>query len=104
MDFLCGPCALGLLVNRPFSNWIKNSNTLPLFSAMADTLKSSVNNPATWFNVMFSDAIQQQINENKQILRQILQVILFLAKQGLSFRGNVEDVTRKGNPGNFLTC
>jgi hypothetical protein len=29
--------------------------------------------------------------ENKQIIQQIVRAILFLAKQGLPFRGDVED-------------
>ena len=69
---------------------------------MADALKSSVDNPRTQIDVMFSDAIQKKINENEQILRQIVRAILFLAKQGLPFRGNVEDITLNSNPGNFL--
>ena len=45
---------------------------------------------------------KKRINENEQILRQIVRAILFLAKQGLPFRGNVEDITLNSNPGNFL--
>ena len=78
-EVFCGPCALllpnsmsredkGLLVNRPFSNWIKVSNALAKHSslhyhqdclAMADALKSSVDKPATRIDVMFSDAIKK---------------------------------------------
>lgn len=88
----CGPCALllpnsmsraekGLLVNRPFSNWIKTSSTLASHSslhyhrhclAMADSLKSSVNNPAARVDTMFSGAVQINIEENKHIIRQIV--------------------------------
>ena len=88
----CGPCALllpssmnrrdkGLLVNRPFSNWVKISSTLASHSSlhyhrhcleMADALKSYVDNPATWVDVMFGGTIQKQINENKQIIWKIV--------------------------------
>ena len=101
----------GLLVNRSFSNWIKVSNTLAnqlslhyyrQSLAMADALKSSVDNSRTPIDVMFSDGIQKRINENEQILRQIVRAILFLPKQGFPFRGNVEDITLNSNLGNFL--
>lgn len=88
----CGPCSIllpssmnradkGFLVNRPFSNWIKISNTLANHAslqyhrhtiAMADSLKSSVNNPAARVDTMFSGAVQKTIEENKQIIRQIM--------------------------------
>ena len=53
----------GLLVIKSFSNWIKVSNTLANHSslhnhrhclAMADALKSSVDNPRTRIDVMFT--------------------------------------------------
>ncbi len=96
----CGPCAIllsvsdrkdkGMLVNRPFSNWIKISSILANHSslryhrnclAMADTLKLPVENPSTRVDVMFSDSIQKKITENEHILRQIVRAILFLRKQ-----------------------
>ena len=57
----CGPCAVllpggdrkdkGVLVNRPFFNWVKISNALTKHSKhhdsllSADTLKTSIQNP-----------------------------------------------------------
>ena len=60
---------------------------------MADSLMSSVNNPAARVDTMFSGAVQENIEENKHIIRQIVRAILYLAEQGLPFRGDVEDVT-----------
>ena len=40
--------------------------------------------------------------ENRHILQQIVRAILYLAKQGLAFRGDKEIITSSGNPGNFL--
>ena len=40
--------------------------------------------------------------KTKQIMRQIVRAIIYLAKQGLPFRGDVEDVTLHKNPGKFL--
>ena len=37
------------------------------------------------------------MRENKHII-----VMVFLAKQGLPFRGDVEDLSLRKNPGNFL--
>ena len=117
----CGACALlldnekrkdkGALVNRPFANWVKLSDVLKTHSNhlyhrnalhSAEVLKSTVENPASRLDVMVSSALQSLIAENKHILQQIVRSIIFLAKQGLPFRGDVEDVTSGKNPGNFL--
>ena len=68
----------------------------------ADVLKFSVDNPGTRIDVITSPALQAQIGLNEHILQGIVQTILFLAKQGLPFRGDVEDVETVKNPGNFL--
>lgn len=117
----CGPCAVMLsedsrrgkqsLVNKPFSNWVKISRVLSSHSKLvyhrdaaqaADVLKSSVDNPGTRIDVMTSPALQVQIGQNEHILQGIVRAILFLAKQGLPFRGDVENVETAKNPGNFL--
>ena len=51
---------------------------------------------------MTNHILQGQISENKQIIRQILRAVIFLAKQCLLFRGDVEGVQANKNPGNFL--
>ena len=68
----------------------------------ADVLKSSIENPGSRIDVMTSPALQAQIAQNKHILQGIVRAILFLAKQGLPFRGDVENMERANNPGNFL--
>ncbi len=52
---------------------------------------------------MANSALQIRMGENKHIMRQIVRAIIFLAKQGLPFHGDVEDVSLSKNPGNFLT-
>ena len=42
------------------------------------------------------------MDKNRHIIRQIVCAILFLGKQGLSFRGDNEDLNITKNPGNFL--
>ena len=117
----CGACALllqkgkrldkGLLVNKPFSNWVKLSDALNTHSKLsyhrdalqsADVLKTTIENPSSRIDVIVSSALQSRIAENKHILKQIVHAILFLAKQGLPFRGVAEDVRSQKNPGNFL--
>ena len=117
----CGACALfldedkrkdnGALVNKPFSNWVKLNDVLKTHSKhlyhrdalqSAEVLKSTIENPASRLDIMVSSALQSRIAENKHILQQIVRAIVFLAKQGLPFRGDVEDVSSGKNPGNFL--
>lgn len=117
----CGPCSLfledrhnkGLLVNRPFSNWVKISSTLKSHSQLAyhrdslqlaDVTKTAIENPATRIDAMTNTALQSRIDTNKHILQQIVRAITFLAKQGLPLRGDKENIrcASKQNPGNFL--
>ena len=69
----------------------------------ADILKSSIENLGSRIDVMTSQALQSRMTENKQILFQIVRTIIFLGKQGLGLRGDLEDVASEKNPGNFLT-
>jgi hypothetical protein len=62
----------------------------------------TIENPASRIDVLTNSTLQAQITENKHILRQIVRTILFLAKQGMAFRGDVEDISSNKNPGNFL--
>ena len=82
------------LVNRPFCNWVKISETLSNHSKHqyhheclqdADILKSTVVNPALQIDVITSTSHQIRINENRHILRQIVSAALFLSKQGIHF-------------------
>lgn len=117
----CGPCSIllteskrngkGILVNKPFSNWVKISTTLKnhsLFSyhleavVAADALKTTTENPSKRIDVQTSTTLQRQVERNKHILRQIIRAVIYLGKQGLPFRGSIENVTSTKNPGNFL--
>ena len=98
-------------MNKPYSNWIKLSEVLSNHSKLtyhrqclqaADTLKCSIENLESRIDVLTSNVLQSQIAENRDILRQIVHAILFLSKQGLSLRGNNEDIKYSQNPGNFL--
>ena len=116
-----GPCSLllpssqqkdkGLLVNRPFSIWVKLNKILNNHSMVnyhrhclqdVDILKSTIDNPARRIDVMASSALQIRMNENKHILRQIVRAIIYLGRQGLPLRGDNEEVNHCKNPGNCL--
>ena len=81
----CGSCAVlltssrqdkGVLVNRPFSQWVKLSETLSKHAKLAyhhealqaaDILKSSIGNPNSRIDVMSSHVLRTRILENKHI-------------------------------------
>ena len=102
----------GILVNKPFNNWVKISDTLMKHSQLvyhrncmqaADALKDSIVNPTSSRIDIFSDSwLQTRIAQNKHILQQIVRAIVFLGKQGLAFCGDNEDINSSKNPGNFL--
>ena len=117
-----GPCAMllpthsrcdeGVLVNKPFNNWVKIIDILKTHSShvyhcdcmqAADTLKASITNPlSSRIDMISNTQLQGCVAQNKHILKQIVRAILFLGKQGLSFHGDKEDINSSRNPGNFL--
>ena len=79
----------GMLVNKPFSNWVKLSDMLKTHSQhvyhrdalqSSEVLKTTIENPASRFDVMVSSVLQSQITENKHILQQTVRALIFLAK------------------------
>lgn len=68
----------------------------------ADILKTTIESPASRIDVMTNHTLQAPIAQNKHFLRGIVCGFLFLAKQGLPFRCDKEDVDSEKNPGNFL--
>ena len=52
--------------------------------------------------MMANSTIQVRMNENKHIMWQVVCAVIFLAKQGLPFLGDIEDLNLNKNPGNFL--
>ena len=117
----CAPCALlcseqnrtdkGFLVNVPFRNWVKLSDTLATHAKHkyhahsmqeADTLRAVVDNPGARLDVKVNTALQDRLATNKQILQEIERATLYLTKQGLPLRGHREEFSSSNNPGNFL--
>ena len=99
----------GLLVNRPFSQWVELSNSLHKLVyhhqavQSADIPKSSVENPNSRLDVMSSRILPLRILENKHIFSQIVRAIEYLVKQRLAFRDHRESVESETTPGNFLS-
>ena len=69
--------AKGLLVNKPFSNWVKLSSALNDHSKLkyhrdclqlADTIQSSIENPVSGVDIMTDSTLQVKIKENEHIL------------------------------------
>ena len=103
---LCGPFTLLLQEDSRkdkgwLVNWVKLSEVLQNHSKLtyhrdavqsADVLKISIENPASRIDVQMSSSLQSQMAENKHILCQIVRAVLFLAKQGMAFRGDREDI------------
>ena len=67
-----------------------------------DVLKTTVEIPSSCINVMINSSLQKRMNENRHIIRQIVRAVIYLAKQGLPLRGDVEDINGVKNPGHFL--
>ena len=65
----------------------------------ADTLRSTVKSR---IDIATNSAVQSQMTENAHILRQIVHGVIYLAKQGIAFRGDIEKVSSQKNPGNLL--
>ena len=87
-------------ISDTLSTHSKNAYHLDVLQS-ADIAKI-IENPASRIDVLTNTALQARITENRHILRQIVRGILFLAKQGMAFRGDVEDISSNKNPGNFL--
>lgn len=117
---LCLHCALfsdhrkqkGALVNRPFNKWTKIS------SELADHAKNTYHSRAMSASKLFVDTInkpeltlpdrfdttrRQRRVENRHILKMIMKAILFCGKQCIALRGDHEEMSGMGNPGNFLS-
>ena len=77
-------------------------NAIAAFSKYADILKTIVETPESRIDVMTDTALQKRLHDNRHIMYQIVRAVLYLAKQGLPFRGDNEDISLQKNPGNFL--
>ena len=117
----CGPSVkeLGVLVNRPFTNFKKASEKLTehfgsqakkfhkaaVESAMAFT--AAMENQGVSIDQQLISARQKLIAKNRLKLRSIVQAVIFCGRQGIAFRGHRDDgpvLTEESdsrNQGNF---
>ncbi|XP_033106176.1 zinc finger MYM-type protein 1-like [Anneissia japonica] len=65
------------------------------------TYINSCKNPSATIPCRFSDSLQLRIQENRHILKRIVQAVLFCGWQCVAFRGDGEHQD-SGNPGNFI--
>ena len=101
----------GALVNRPFNKWTNIS------SELADHANNAYHSRAMSASKLFVDCInkpeltlpdrfgttrRQRRVENRHILKMIIKAILFCGKQCIALRGDHEEMSGMGNPGNFV--
>ena len=100
-----------MLVNRPFTNWIKvhkivqghESNSYH-FHAVQEGLdfQRSVKQPQTNIDVCMSTELFQCFQENQYIIKCCAECIFYCGQQCNALRGDVERVNMPGNSGKIL--
>lgn len=117
---LCLHCALfsnhrkqkGALVNRPFNKWMKISSELANHAkntyhsramSASKLFVDTINNPKLTLPDRFETSRRQRQVENRHILKMVMKAILFCGKQFIALRGDPEEMSGMGNPGNFLS-
>lgn len=104
---------LGMLVNKPFSNWTKQSSYFSEHekldyhkTCMARLLafKESCLNPLQNVSTMLSESHDKKVAKNAQIVKSLLKCVCFCGRQGIALRGHREDSTapEDSNMGNFI--
>ena len=102
---------LGVLVNRPFTAWIKvqkivdghAGNKYHSDATHVDLcFQQSIEKPQGNIDVRLNSRLLQNIHDNRQILKCCAEAILFCGRQCIALRGDVEKVDVQCNPGNFL--
>ena len=104
---------LGLLVNKPFSVWTKQSfvfNSHEKLEYHQDSVarmaafKAISSNPVGNVATLLDNARKEQVTRNTEVIKSPLKCIAFCGKQGLSLRGHRDDSTTSDsdNHGNFI--
>lgn len=115
----CLPCSLFAknremkksFVNTPFLNWTKmkekanchQQNDYHSDSVLeASNFLQSRKLPENCIDVRLDRQKNLNIEKNREILKHIIQGIIYCSKQGIALRGHRENLEGNGNPGNFL--
>ena len=113
----CMPCALfssnvsGQLVSKPFRKWNKMSECFSNHSStkyhqdslvLADSFTHKIENPETELPSLMDQRRAANIQKNRQLIKSIVEAILYCGKQGIALRGDNKSIDGHGNPGNLL--
>lgn len=102
---------LGALVNQPFTKWHKKSEKIVPHATKiyhieaqqaADTLINSIEHPNQAVHVMVNNWKAENIERNRHIVKCVAEAVLYCGRQCIALRGDNENLSTSGNPGNFL--
>lgn len=104
---------LGVLVTTPFNNWTSMSTVFQRHDkskyhqdsmVKMDAFKNTTADSSTSIGSRLCKERDERIKMNTEIIRSLLECVIFLGKQGLSYRGHRDDCTNEDvvNSGNFI--
>ena len=108
---LAGGVRVGVLVNQPFRRWTSHTSVFSRheksqyhINSMAKMVefKNVYANPSKSIENVISKKRDERIQQNKKVIKALMECVTFCGTQGLSLRGHRETATEDGNKGNFL--
>ena len=102
---------LGVLVNKPFTTWVKVHNIVDSHAsnnyhirAVEDALdfQCSIEQPQRNIDVRMNTELFHCMEENRHIIKCCAESILYCGRQYIALWGDNEKLDQSGNPGNFL--
>ena len=102
---------LGVLVNKPFVNWVKVNNICEGHSTNAYHIcaveagldfQRSIEQQQLNIDVRMNTELFNRIQDNCHIISCCTECILYCGRQCIALRGDIERLNQPGNPGNFL--
>lgn len=102
---------LGVLVNTPFTKWVKVKTKVAGHQDMqyhqnaltdAQQFIHSVEHPQSTLPVLAETERGKRIEVNRHIVKCIAESVLYCGQQCIALRGDHENLNTAGNPGNFL--
>ena len=107
--------SLGVLVTTLFRIWTSISSALHRHNksqydqdsmVKMDSFKYTSTNYSASLTSRLSKEREERIKCNTEVIKSLFECVIFLGKQGLSYRGHRDDSTYEGviNAGNFIEC
>ena len=102
---------LGVLVNKPFTNWVKVNNVCGGHATNGFHIRAVeagldfqrlIEQPELNIDVCMNTQLFNRIQENCHIIRCCAECIFYCGRQCIALRGDTERLNQPGNPGNFL--